>query len=147
MLADMFYHANASSYDNFTFSTCALTWSSPTSYVLNSMQNFLFCAALRASNSTEVQAFPVQRTRPTLVFHSQFGYLAAASSITFLGPFLTIFRLQGWSLLGQTVSLSPLETARAFFHHSLLNWLVNILQLIKYWKLLVQHLSDTSMVQ
>ena len=114
MLADMFYHADASSYDNFTFSTCVLTWSNPTDYVLNSMQNFLFHAALHASNSTEVQEFQVQHTRPTLVFHSQFGYLAAASSLALLGPFLTIFQPQGWSLLGQTVSLSPLETARAF---------------------------------
>lgn len=91
-----------------------LTWSSPTSYVLNSMQIFLFHAALHASNSTEVQVFPVQHTRPTLGFHSEFGYLATASSLALLGPCLTIFWLQGWSLLGQTVSLSPLETARAF---------------------------------
>jgi hypothetical protein len=114
MLADMFFHTDASRYDNFTFSTCALTWSSPTSYVLRSMQDFLFRAALRTSNGTEVQVFPVQRTKPTLVFHSQYAYLAAASFIALLGPFCTLFRLRGWSLLGRTVSLSPLETARAF---------------------------------
>ena len=78
------------------------------------MQNFLFHAALHASNSTEVQVFPVQHRRPTLRFHSEFGYLATASSLALLGPCLTIFWLQGWSLLCQTVSLSPLETARAF---------------------------------
>ena len=115
MLADMFYNANPSSYDNFTYSTCHLTWSSPTSYVLGSLQDFLFRAALRsASNGTDVQAFQVQRTRPTLVFHSEYEYLAAASFIALLGPVFTFFRLRGWSSLGRTVSLCPLETAGAF---------------------------------
>lgn len=90
MLADMFFRTDASSYDNFTFSACALTWSSPTSYVLRSMQDFLFRAALCTNNGTEVQAFPVQRTKPTLVFHSQYAYLAAASFIALLGPFFTL---------------------------------------------------------
>ena len=83
MLADMFFRTDASSYGNFTFSACALTWSSPTSYVLRSMQDFLFRAALRTNNGTEVQAFPVQHTKPTLVFHSQYAYLPAASFIIY----------------------------------------------------------------
>ena len=115
MLADMFYNADPSSYDNFTYPACYLSWSSPTSYVLGTFQDFLFRAALRsASSGADVQAFQVQRTTPTLVFHSEYGYLAAASFISLLGPFFTFFRLQGWSSLGRTVSLSPLETARAF---------------------------------
>lgn len=115
MLADMFYNANPSSYDNLTYSTCHLSWSSPTSYVLGSLQDFLFRAALRsASNGTDIQAFQVQRTKPTLVFHSEYEYLAAASFIALLGPFFTFFRLRGWSSLGRTVSLCPLETAGAF---------------------------------
>ena len=114
MLADMFYQSEPSSYDNYTFSTCHLKWSSPTQFVLNSMQDFMFRAALRASNNTEVQTFTALRTSPTQVFHSEYGYLAAAIVITLLGVSRVLFMLRGWWLLGRTVSLSPLEVAKAF---------------------------------
>ena len=57
MLADMFYQPEPSSYDDYTFNTCHLKWSSPTRFVLNYMQEFMFRAALRASNNTEFQTF------------------------------------------------------------------------------------------
>ena len=114
MMADMFYLPESFSYDNTTFANCHLKWSSPTNYVLNSMQNFMFRAALRASNGTDAQTFTVQRARPTLVFYSEYGYVAAASAITLLGLFAILFMLQGWWVLGRAASLSPVETARAF---------------------------------
>ena len=114
MLPDMFYQTEPSSYSDYTFKTCHLKWSSPTKFVLNSMQDFMFRAAFRASNGTEVQTFAVLRTSPTQVFHSDYGYLAAAMIITLLGLLGVLFMLQGWWVLGRAVSLSPLETAKAF---------------------------------
>lgn len=114
MNADMFYQTEPSSYNNFTYTTCPLQWFSPTSFVLNSMQNFMFRAALRASNHTDVQSFRVRRTKPALVFHSDYKYLVAASLITLLGLFLLLFMLQGWWTLGRKISLNPIETAKAF---------------------------------
>lgn len=114
MLADMFYKAEPSGYDNYTWENCHLKWSSPTSYVLNTMQNFMFRAALLASNGTASQTFTAQRTKPTLVFHSDYGFLAAALVLTLLALFFVLFMLQGWWVLGRIASLSPLETARAF---------------------------------
>jgi hypothetical protein len=114
MMADMFFQSDPLQYDDYTSENCQLKWTSSTNHVLNSMQNFMFRAALRAARGTDIQTFTVRRTKLTLVFHSVYGYLAAASVITLLGMLSTLIMLPGWWVLGRTVSLSPLETARAF---------------------------------
>jgi len=113
LMAKMFVQNDPSSYTNFTSKNCALKWSSPTDYVLDSMQDFMFRAALRAANGTDSQTFSVRHAKRILVFHSVYGYLAAASTITLFGTFFVLIRLQGRWSLGRTVSLSPLETANA----------------------------------
>jgi hypothetical protein len=114
MIADLFFDPEASSYDSHTFATCGLKWSSPTEYVLNSMHDFMFRAALRAGNGTDVQTFRAQRTSPALLFHSEHRYLAAALAVMLLALLAVLFLLWGWWELGGPVSLSPLETAKAF---------------------------------
>jgi hypothetical protein len=113
MIADLFFDPEASSYDNHTFATCGLKWSSPTSYFLNSMHDFMFRAVLRAGNGTEVQTFIAQRTSPALLFHSDLRYLAAAIVVMLLALVAVSFLIWGWWELGGPVSLSPLETAKA----------------------------------
>jgi len=114
LIGEMFIQTDSKVYTDFTYETCALKWSSPTDYVLNAMQDFMFRAALRAANGTDSQTFSVRRAKYILVFHSVYGYLAAASTITLFGTFFVLIRLQGQWSLGRTVSLSPLETANAF---------------------------------
>jgi len=114
MIADLFFVPESSSYDKHTFATCGLKWNSPTEYVLNSMHDFMFRAALRASNGTVVQTFAAKRTLPALLFHSNHRYLAAAFAITLLALLVVLFLLWGWWELGRCVTLSPLETAKAF---------------------------------
>jgi hypothetical protein len=114
MNADMFYQPDPSSYGNFTYTTCPLQWSSPTDFILSSMQNSMFRASLRASNDTDVQSLTVQRTKLAQVFHSEYGYLVAASLLTLLGLITLHFMLQGWWEFERPISLSPLETAKAF---------------------------------
>ena len=112
-MAMMFIHTDRSTYTNFTYENCQLKWSSPKDYALDSMQDFMFRAALRAANGTDSQTFSVRHAKRILVFHSVYGYLAAASTITLFGTFFVLIRLQGRWSLGRTVSLSPLETANA----------------------------------
>jgi hypothetical protein len=114
MIADLFFDPEASSYDSHTFARCGLMWSSPTEYVLNSMHDFMFRAALRAGNGTEVQTFMAQRTSQALLFHSEYRYLAAALAVMLLALLAVLILLWGWWELGRPVSLSPLETAKAF---------------------------------
>ena len=114
MIADLFFMPQSQSYDNHTFATCGLRWNSPTEYVLNSMHDFMFRAALSASNGTVVQTFTAQRTIPALFFHSDCRYLAAALAITLPALLVVFFLLWGWWELGRHVTLSPLETAQVF---------------------------------
>jgi hypothetical protein len=110
----MFVQTDSKAYTYFTLKNCPLKWFSPTDYVLNSMQDFMFRAALRAANDTDSQTFSVRRAKRKQVFHSVYGYLAAASTITLFGTFFVLIMLPGRWSLGRTVSLSPLETASAF---------------------------------
>ena len=114
MIADLFFAPERSNYSDHTFSTCGLKWNSPTEYVLNSMHDFMFRAALRASNGTVVQTFTAQRTIPALLFRSDRHYLAAALAIMLLAVLVVFFLLWGWWELGRCVTLSPLETAKVF---------------------------------
>jgi hypothetical protein len=114
MIADLFFQAERSSYSNHTFSHCGLKWTSPTSYVLNSMHNFMFRAALSVGNGTEAQSFAVSRSSPTLLFHSDYRFLGAALAVMFVAFIALTALLWGWWDLERSVSLSPLETAKAF---------------------------------
>jgi hypothetical protein len=114
MIADLFFDPESSSYDNHTFATCGLKWSSPTEYVLDSMHDFMFRAALRAGNATETQTFTARRTNTTLIFHSEYRYLAAALAVMLVALLAVLFLSWGWWELGRPVSLSPLEMAMAF---------------------------------
>jgi len=112
MIADLFFQPESSSYSAYTFSKCGLKWSSPTEYVLNSMHDFMFRAALRAGNSIEAQTFTARRTSQALVFHSDHRYLVAALVPILLALLSVLSLLWGWWRLGRPVNLSPLETAR-----------------------------------
>jgi len=113
-IADLFFNSQASSYDNYTMTHCGLKWSSPTQYVLNSLNNFMFRAALRAGNGTNVQSFTVQQTNLALVFRSDHRYLVTALLFIVFALLAVLLLLWGWWDIGRRVSLSPIETARAF---------------------------------
>jgi Protein of unknown function (DUF3176) len=114
MIADLFFDPESSSYNNHTFATCGLKWSSPTEYVLDSMHDFMFRAALRVGNGTETQTFTAQRSSPALLFHSDYRYLAAALAVMLFALLAVIFLLWGRWEFERPVNLSPLEIAIAF---------------------------------
>jgi hypothetical protein len=114
IIAHLFYDSEPSSYNAYAFKNCALQWSSPTKYILDSIKDFMFRAALHEGNDTEVQTFPARRTSPALLFHSDHHYLGAALAIMLLALLAVLFLFWGWWELGRPVSLSPLETAKAF---------------------------------
>lgn len=74
----------------------------------------MFRASLQASTATDVQTFSVQRTNQALIFYSNYRFLAAALVVMLLALLAVLFLLWGWWELGRHVSLSPLETAKAF---------------------------------
>jgi hypothetical protein len=112
LLADLFFIPEVSNYDD-SIRRCALKFSSPTNYVLDSMHYFMFRASLQASSATDLQNFSVQRTNLTLIFHSNYRYLAAALAVMMVALLTLLFPLWGCWELGRPVTLSPLETAKA----------------------------------
>ena len=114
LFADMFFQTDDSSYGNYSFAHCGLKWTSPTSFVLNSMHTFMFRAALRVGNGSETQTFAVTRTGPTLLFYSDYRFLGAAVAVVLVALVSVAVLLSGWWDLAHSVSLSPIETAKAF---------------------------------
>jgi hypothetical protein len=114
LFADLFFIPEISNYDDSIPRSCVLEFSSPTEYVLDSMYDFMFRASLQASTATDVQTFSVQRTTLALIFYSNYRFLAAALAVMLLALLAVLVLLWGWWKLGRHVSLSPLETARAF---------------------------------
>ena len=114
LFADMFFQTDNSTYGSYSLAHCGLKWTSPTSYVLNSMHTFMFRAALRVGNGTEAQTFPVTRTKPTLLLYSDYRFLGIALAVEAVAFVSVAVLLSGWWELERRVSLSPLETAKAF---------------------------------
>jgi len=93
---------------------CSYTWRSPTADILNAMEEVLFRMAGVDFYPMTNQTFPARQVTPTLVFHSDYRYLAGAVSIMLLALLAVCIPLWGWWELGRPVSLSPVETAKAF---------------------------------
>src|SRR5436190_24152124 len=72
-------------------------WVSPTTYVLNSMIQYMFLAALDAGNETNAtQVFDVNRAERLLIFHSDYSYLAGALVVMVLELNGALLLLWGW---------------------------------------------------
>jgi len=112
--ADLFYDAQVAVYDNATSLHCDLQWFSPTEWILNSLNDFMFRSALSSSNSSDVQRFDVQSTNLALVYHSDNRYLIVALVFILVAVGGVLVLLWGYWEVGRCVSLSPIETANAF---------------------------------
>jgi hypothetical protein len=96
-------------------SNCPYQFIDPTQNILNSFNEVLFLAAIDADWTPQtIQTFPVVQTTNSLVYTSVYPYLAVASVILVIAILAISTTLYGWWDLGRDVSLSPLETAKAF---------------------------------
>jgi hypothetical protein len=106
-------NAYISSNDSF-LGTCNMTWTDPTLDILNAIREITFRAALAASNSSTVQIVPATDTISRTIYVSNYGYLGGALVAMILSPILIMPLFMGWWRVGRTVSLSPIEIAKAF---------------------------------
>lgn len=93
---------------------CAYRWNDPSSTILDQFSQVLFAASLIGANGTYTELFQTTQVKPTLVYISLYKYLAAGSALLLLSIIAICSTLYGWWQLGREVSLSPLETAKAF---------------------------------
>lgn len=93
---------------------CALSFADPTAELMRAVRDLAFRSAIAASNDTHVQSVTAQDTSSVAVFESQYLYLGLATLFTALAWLATFPLFVGWWHVGRTVSMSPIETAKAF---------------------------------
>lgn len=108
---------NVSTGDGFAIgSSCALSFTDPTMDLIASARELMFRTALdiAVGNGSLVQSVSgVQSTTPAL-YQSEYLYLVIAAILTGVAVFFVTLTFAGYSTLGRSVSMSPLETAKAF---------------------------------
>ncbi|KAK1749671.1 hypothetical protein QBC47DRAFT_426632 [Echria macrotheca] len=115
LLADIFFVADQQSYSTHVLAQCGLKWASPTEYVLLSLHDFIFRAALHAGEDTKAtQTFEAHREGFELIFRSNEGYLAAAAVSVGVAVATLVALIWGWWWLEFPVDFSPLGIAKAF---------------------------------
>lgn len=103
---------------NESFSDCSITFKDPMNDILEAVRDLMFRTAIAAANnsanSSDTQQVMAQETLTIPVYESQYLFLGLAimcSAAGCLAIFLIILR---WWSIGRTVSMSPVETAKAF---------------------------------
>lgn len=100
-------------YPNSGTSGCVYRWHDPAPSILDAFNDILFVLALNAVPGRYTEFAAVQMT-DTIVYVSNYKCLAVGSAILLLAIIAASAELWGWWQLGRNVTLSPLETARAF---------------------------------
>jgi hypothetical protein len=97
-------------------SSCNLTFTDPTMDLIASARELMFRTALgiAVGNNSLVQTVSGLQFTTAAVYESQYVYLGIAVVLTGIAVFLVTLTFTGYSTLGRSVSMSPLETAKAF---------------------------------
>lgn len=112
-------------------STCTNTWNDPTPQVIGGLQEIMFRAALSVKNGSwvrealsgnKVQPVPIEMHQDVRalssvsqpVFHMDRGCLAAGAVVMIGCVIIVASTFYGWWKVGRTVSMSPVEIAKAF---------------------------------
>ncbi|KAH7092449.1 hypothetical protein FB567DRAFT_238065 [Paraphoma chrysanthemicola] len=97
---------------------CGHEYIEPTQFVSHAMQEFMAQAAIvaaRVSGGNFYQNVTVDRITPTTIYKADFWYLAGALLVIFAGLASVVTLLWGWWRLDRwNITLSPLETSKAF---------------------------------
>ncbi len=101
---------------------CNGNWSDPTPYMLSALNQVAFRVSLAArafpyrntSSPPAPQALNMTQISTINVFHSDYRFLAASTTLSFVCVVLIAPTFFGWWALGRSVSLNPIETAKAF---------------------------------
>ncbi|KAE8453901.1 hypothetical protein EG329_007677 [Mollisiaceae sp. DMI_Dod_QoI] len=101
---------------------CNQNWTDPTSHILTSLNAIAFRVSLSAatfpyrntSKPPQAQVITMEQTSNINVYHSEYRFLIASTILATVCALLVLPSFLGWWDLGRRVSLSPVETAKAF---------------------------------
>lgn len=97
-----------------SYGTENMTWADPTPDILSTIRELIFRSAISVSNSSTQQTVAATDTVLRSFYISDFAYLGGAVLVMALNTCVLAPLFLGWWQLGRRVSLSPVETAKAF---------------------------------
>ena len=97
-----------------SYADCTLAFADPSSDLIKAIRDLMFRTAIAATNGSDPQLVKAQETTTLPIYQSHYLYLGLAVLFTALGWLATVPIFIGWWHVGRTVSLSPIETAKAF---------------------------------
>lgn len=103
-------------------SACSANWTDPTIFIIQSLNTMAFMLSISAANfeyrNTSAppprRTWPMEETRLVNVYKIEYSYLFASIAITLSLVVLIMPTFVGWWELGRSVTLNPIETAKAF---------------------------------
>lgn len=103
-------------------SACSANWTDPTSFIISSLNTMAFMLSISAAKfeyrNTSAppprRTWPMQETRLVNVYKIEYSYLFTSIAITLSLVVLIMPTFVGWWELGRSVTLNPIETAKAF---------------------------------
>ncbi|CAK4032791.1 Hypothetical predicted protein [Lecanosticta acicola] len=92
-----------------------LKFSDPTSYLLQQARELMFRTALAGGNTPNIQVIQSATEVQTVgIYRSHYLFLGLSLAITFIAILIVLTTYNGYWQLGRKVTMSPLETAKAF---------------------------------
>ncbi|KAE9377308.1 hypothetical protein N431DRAFT_331034 [Stipitochalara longipes BDJ] len=101
---------------------CTSNWEDPTTYILSSLNELAFRVSLRSAgiefrNTSQLpapQTLEMLESSSVNVFHSEYRYLLGSSLLGAFFVLLVAPTFWGWWQIGRSVTLNPIEIAKAF---------------------------------
>ncbi|KAI5358795.1 hypothetical protein Slin14017_G110780 [Septoria linicola] len=107
--------ADMSDVENYSSGMCNTKFSDPSDYIFQQARELMFRTALAQGNSSTMQDLQQAiELRTVTVYQSHYEYLGIAVALTFIAMGLVTATFNGFWLLGRNVTMSPIETAKAF---------------------------------
>jgi len=97
-----------------SYANCTLAFADPSNDLIKAIRDMMFRTAIAAANDSDSQFVTAHETTTLPVYQSHYLYLGLAILCTALGWLATLPIFIGWWHVGRTVSMSPIETAKAF---------------------------------
>ncbi|KAK4503410.1 hypothetical protein PRZ48_004325 [Zasmidium cellare] len=93
---------------------CNIFFNDPVPDLLQQARELMFRTALMGSNETHRQTIELNQVRTAGVYQSNYAYLGAAAAVSLIAILIVLGTFNQFWLLGRKVSMSPIETAKAF---------------------------------
>lgn len=99
---------------NDMYNNCSITYSNPMPDIRSTLRELIFRASIGLSNSSTLQTTPGTEEVGRVVYQLNPYYLLASLCVMLTNVIAVLPLYFGWWQLGRVVSMSPLETAKAF---------------------------------